>query len=205
MLAIGDSHIKMFAQVPLVTSIISVPGATAYGLANKNSLTSASKTFTESLGQETTIISCLGEVDCNVLYWRMSDRCGIRLTTFLSKAISHYFDFLDSLKRNVIVCTIPLPVIDNYSNGAYSLRNCKPRADIKANKKERTEVVNLFNAMLESNCAMCNMSLLNYIPDISNGKSLRMNYAKSPDDSHLDPVKVGPILTKHLEALISDL
>lgn len=180
----------------LANRLIMVPGATAYGLVNKDSKTKAGAIFSEALNahKDSFQIFCLGEVDCNALIWKRE----ISIPRFVVKSTNNYINFVKHNSLKPIVCSVPLPPVESYQQPPYSLRKDKPRGYVKADKKHRTQVVNFFNSRLKTLCTVISCPFINLTPHIQNGEGLlNMKFSRSPADSHLNGL-VEPILRKLL-------
>ena len=72
LIGMGDSHLDNFSFFCAATCRI--PGATAHGLVNDNSVTRSREAFKSFLSAFPSYIPflCLGEVDCNSLPWYIS-------------------------------------------------------------------------------------------------------------------------------------
>lgn len=195
MLALGDSHTKMFSG--LVDNIISVPGATALGLAHRHSKTNARNIFIDALRTSHEIqIFCLGEVDCNALIWRRSQH----LKSFVNKSIRHYLTFVKEHSSFPTICSVPLPAVESYQHPPYSTRKVKNRGNIRADKVQRTLVVKMFNHRLEKFSNHYNYYFINLTKYTANAHgTLNMYYAKSAADSHLNHLRLQSILKEEID------
>ena len=195
MIALGDSHIKMFSG--LIDNIISVPGATALGLAHPKSKTGARETFINALkNSREPQIFCLGEVDCNALVWRRRQH----LKTFVNKATDNYLNFIADFSSLPVICSVPLPPVESYQLPPYSNRKIKNRGRIKADKRLRTMVVKMFNLRLQKFSSLFNYYFIDLTKYTANsGGTLNMYYAKNAADSHLNHLRLQSILEPEIE------
>lgn len=199
MIAFGDSHIKMFES--FTTSICKVPGATLYGLSNFNSQTSSRMRFFTFLKQpSTTVISLLGEVDCNALYWRKSST--MTFQEYSKIAIKNYFNFLNLFNHQFIISSIPLPTVKSYQQSPYTLRNKSPRFHVKALRNERKTLVLSLNQEFKKLAEENNYHYLDITtPTINKKGELKTKFISDPADSHLNIEAIKPIIERKLNEL----
>lgn len=118
-LVIGDSHIRVFEHwlfalfFPKKTfKIVYVPGASASGIRNVNSLSGAYTTFKASLeevGYDEIIVS-LGEVDAAYAVWIRLAKGNINLDAIIDDVVAKYKDFILSLMEYAPATVISAPL-----------------------------------------------------------------------------------------------
>ena len=197
-IAIGDSHVDMYA--PFCRALCKVPGATAYGLGNDSSSTRARRAFLGFLSnlKEFIPIVCLGEVDCNSLFWHKE----ISDNRFLNKSVRSLMRFLSETSMKFIISSVIPPAVDNY-------QVTRVRSHVTSSKAERTQIVQKFNNLLKIRSAIYGHTYMDITSSLlsSNGL-LNMSYAKSHTKTHLDVRKVKPIIEEKLleaESLYNNL
>ena len=188
LIAIGDSHVDMYS--PFCRAICKVPGATAYGLGNDSSSTRARRAFLGFLSnlKDFIPIVCLGEVDCNSLFWhkKISDN------RFLNKSVRALMKFLSETDMKFIISSVIPPAVDNY-------QVTQVRSHVTSSKAERTEIVQKFNNLLNLRSITYGHLYLDITTDLLNSEGvLDMTYAKSQHKTHLDAKKVKPIIERKL-------
>lgn len=205
MIALGDSHIELFKNHVVTTCL--VPGATAYGLANEDSITQSKDKFDSflSINKSNYAIFCLGEVDCNSIAW--IKRNDLDWRDYIIEATNRYFQYLKTVPRKVIISSAPLPGVDFYNKPPFSDRRRILRTEVTWNRKTRTLIVDAFNNRLAQLCKE------NKIPFITFAKETRSPdgmldkyYSKYVEDGvniHLDPVKMGSIIADKIDQAIS--
>ena len=195
MIALGDSHVKMYE--PFAASTLLIPGATAYGLSSDQSRTGARESASDFLIEAVDQLQlfCFGEVDCNSLVWLK----GMKITPFINQATDNYISFIRIFSDKPIISSVTLPPIQSYQQPPYSTRLKHPRKFVSANKRTRTNVVNLFNLKMKSLCSQSNFYFLDLTPDtVGPDGLLDMNFASRPGDPHLNPLKLAPIIERKL-------
>ena len=127
---IGDSHILVFGHYRLRLQfpfkkfdVCSVMGATASGLENPNSKTQAHKIFSEKLNELTrddVLIIMLGEIDTGFLIWYRAQKYQVSVDEIFNEVVTKYTNFLTEAKfvYKLIVISVPLPTLQDYSNVA---------------------------------------------------------------------------------------
>ena len=161
-LVLGDSHIRVFEHwiFRLLMRryhfhIAYVPGATAYGIANRNSQTNAYNIFYDALNRQNyrKIIVTLGEVDTAYTLWSIIQRDKKDIDEVLNVAIKRYIDFLKELSgyAQVIVLSASLPTISDLTDCDDSVQGIRKKVDIS--QRERTALALRFNASIKEFCS----------------------------------------------------
>lgn len=154
----GDSHADVLNYLRLTgvwMNICSVRGATAFGVANPNSKTNASKIFKyylDGLHHKRDLIYLMGEVDCGFLIWLLSKKREVSVRDLLNEAISSYTSFIRENSKfagKVIVISAPLPTI---KDGEIVGEVAKARNEVQVPRKERTQLTLEFNREVELFC-----------------------------------------------------
>ena len=160
-LAIGDSHIRVFEhwffklfKRGFHFNIIYVPGATAYGIANRRSKTNAYNRFYDGLERRDYqhIVVTLGEVDTAYTLWHISQRDGKNIDEVLKVSAQRYIDFLKELSTYapVTVLSASLPTIADLTDCDDSIQGIRKKIPIT--QKERTALALKFNSLIDEFC-----------------------------------------------------
>jgi hypothetical protein len=160
-LVLGDSHVRVFEHpwfafaLPQVRFDIEyVPGATAIGIVNRHSTTSALIRFTEVLAasRHDWILVNLGEVDTAYSLWKLVDFRGVALEVLLDEATQNYCAFIAdvSARHRLAVLSAPLPTLADQA--APQDDTAQMRRQVNATRRERTELANAFNARIGAFC-----------------------------------------------------
>lgn|SRR5574337_1164188 len=163
LLCLGDSHISVFKYIndhnlleDYWIDVLVVGGATAQGMVNPNSKTSALKIFRERIGKAKnfqTILLQLGEVDCGFVIWYYAEKYFLPIEKQLDRTLTNYFAFIEEIRNrgfnNVIVLSAPLPTIrDGQDWGEIT----NARKEVKASLRERTNLTIQYNRLLSAYC-----------------------------------------------------
>lgn len=160
-LAIGDSHIRVFEHtffrffLPNTEyKIVYVPGASASGITNVNSLTRAYTIFKAALdeGGYDEIMVMLGEVDAAYAMWKRMEIHKDDLDTILDNTVLKYCAFIQSLSKYapVVVLSASLQTIDNCSE--CSDETSEIRAGVDVSIQDRTMATLEFNQKVSTFC-----------------------------------------------------
>ena len=161
-LAIGDSHIRVFEHSyfgrffpNIAFKIVYVPGATASGIRNVNSLTQAYSIFKAALeeGGYDEIFVTLGEVDAAYAIWKRAEVRGTEIAILLEDVVGKYEEFIHSLCNYA-----PTTVISAALQTISDCRGCgdetsKVRSSIDISIVERTRLTLDFNKKIKMFCA----------------------------------------------------
>src|SRR4051794_17047039 len=126
---VGDSHAAIYnrmrrqGQLPGVwLDALSVPGATAFGLANPNPSTNALTRFSTSLDRaprHRRTLLVLGEVDCGFLIWHRSMTNGTSVESEFEQSLARYTGFLEEQRAKghdrLGVVSVAPSTIDDYA------------------------------------------------------------------------------------------
>ena len=159
LIALGDSHLdalKLAADLRLLASdsneFCIVPGATAVGLRNPNSITDAINIFREALKNKPTsshILTHLGEVDCGFVIWWRAQKYGDSIDKQFKESIKAYQDFIHEVLasgyRKVCITAASLPTIrDGIDFGTVANK----RSEIQVSLHDRTQLTLAYNNTL---------------------------------------------------------
>lgn len=161
LLVLGDSHALIFRDRPLrsalrtcgyVVDLVTVGGATVYGLSNPNSATNALERYRRHLlniDERTDVLVMMGEVDCGFLAWYKVENGGGSQEAVVAEIQRRFREFVLSVRdlgpRQVFLARIPQQTIDSYDtwrglNGQ--------RRSVSASLQQRTELTALMNRWL---------------------------------------------------------
>jgi len=160
-LAVGDSHVRAFEHrwfafvLPYVRFDIEyVPGATAIGIGNRHSITSALARFEKRLAdsRHDWVLLNLGEVDTAYSLWKLAEFRACSVSTLLDGAIRNYCDFISEVAElhRVAVLSAPLPTLADQA--APRDETAAVRQQVAATQRERTELALEFNARIKEFC-----------------------------------------------------
>lgn len=160
-LVLGDSHVRVFENVWFALSlprvrfdIEYVPGATAIGIENRNSITSALLRFTDRLASSHNdwVLLNLGEVDTAYSLWRLVEFRASPISELLDEAIRNYCDFITEVaaSHRVAVLSAPLPTL--VDQAAPGDETAAVRQHVSASQRERTELALEFNSRVRAFC-----------------------------------------------------
>jgi len=194
LIGMGDSHLDNFTFFCAATCRI--PGATAYGLLNGDSETHAREAFIGFLKAFPNYIPllCVGEVDCNSLPWKFGRTDPPEF--FIQQAVENLFDFLDGFSCKFILPSVILPPIDHYKGLGF-------RHWVTAGMKERTILVQLYNALLQTRAKERGHFYLDITSQtIGPDGFINKSFIIAHNDVHLDPTKMYTIVRESLDKVI---
>lgn len=211
---LGDSHAYVFEHVRerkmLQTTeliVTRVGGATAFGLANPNSATNALSVFRAALEAVPTTEPALflvGEVDAGFLVWLRSQQRGTSVEAELAESLDRYARFVDEVRhtgREVIVATVPLPTVLDYSTWA-GLANA--RREVRATLEERTAATRRYNEGLRRWAAARGVRLLDTEADLLDERTgLVRDVFRHPDpcNHHYETAAYASVVVPRLAEL----
>jgi hypothetical protein len=160
-LVMGDSHIRVFEHswflftLPGIRFDIEyVPGATAIGIVNRHSTTSALSSFMGTLAtsDHDWVLLNLGEVDTAYSLWLLAEFRGCSIEELLDIAIDNYCSFITdvSAAHRVAILSAPLPTLADQA--APQDETAAVRQQIPATQRQRTDLTLAFNARMKSFC-----------------------------------------------------
>lgn len=160
LIVLGDSHLEalqLAAEIGLLSvedvSFSIVPGATAVGLRNPNSITDAINIFRTALAsqsRESAVLIHLGEVDCGFVIWWRAERYGESIEAQFQDSINAYRSFVNEVLlmgfSRICITGASLPTIrDNTNMGDVANK----RAEVRVSLAERTELTFRYNQSLK--------------------------------------------------------
>ena len=212
-LFLGDSHletIKWGADNGFLygeSEFCIVPGATAVGMRNPNSITNALAIFREaSLPQiqGATPVVHLGEVDCGFVIWWRAKKLGESIDTQLLEAVEAYFEFIDSLieagYRTVVVTGATMPtIIDGQDWGDVANK----RREVSASLSERIALTKSYNAELRKSAERRKLPFLDISDTITDSSGAVSAEFRNPDplDHHLNKETAGIVWASRLNRI----
>ncbi|MBN3823113.1 SGNH/GDSL hydrolase family protein [Burkholderia sp. Ac-20384] len=160
-LVLGDSHVRVFEHAWFVLllpqvqfDVEYVPGATAIGIDNRHSITSALLRFTNRLHSSSHdwVLLNLGEVDTAYSLWKLVEFRSCPIPVLLDEAIRNYCDFITEVAEShrVAVLSAPLPTLADQA--APHDETAAVRQQVAATQRERTELAREFNARVKAFC-----------------------------------------------------
>lgn len=202
--ALGDSHLEALQLASELRLLYSdkdefciVPGATAVGLRNPNSLTDALNIYRNALAKQERdahVLLHLGEVDCGFVIWWRAMKYGETVNRQLKESLLAYTNFVLDVRglgfEKICVTGASLPTIrDGVDFGEVANK----RAEISVDLKSRTKLTLEYNAALKT---FASRSSFHYF-DISaavldRSQGVVSDYFRncSAADHHLDKSKV---------------
>jgi hypothetical protein len=211
LLGMGDSHIGVLRDVAalrpdLRVDVCSVQGASALGIANRQSATSALETFERRLARVRpwqALCFELGEVDCGWALWKRATRRAEPLSAQVERSVENYARFLAGVGerglRDVTVLSVPLPTVEDYATRPGSVMAI--RADVTASIEERTALTDDYNARLAALCADRGHRFVDVTADLRDERTgLVAERFRHPDpgDHHLHPQAYAAVLASRL-------
>lgn len=203
LLVLGDSHLealKFAADLNLLEvhnhSFTIVPGATAVGLRNPNSLTDALNIFKHSLSNQSLdsyVLLHLGEVDCGFVIWWRAEKYGESIDIQLKESIEAYSNFLKEIIekgfKKICVTGASLPTIkDGFNLGQVANK----RSEILVSMKLRTQLTLKYNLDLEKiakSLGLFYFDITDAVLDKSNMFVHDFFLKEDRTDHHLDSLK----------------
>jgi len=170
-LALGDSHIRVFEH-PLFRfifpkiefKIVYVPGASASGIHNVNSLTRAYTIFKEALekGGYDEIIVTLGEVDAAYAVWKRSEAHKVDVQAILEDIVGKYQEFILSLCAYAPTTVISAPLQTISDCRGCDDETSKIRSSIDVTIEERILLSLDFNHQIHFFCTEQKIDFLDF-------------------------------------------
>ncbi len=214
---VGDSHAAIYnrmrrqGQLPGVwLDALSVPGATAFGLANPNSSTNALTRFSAFLDRtprHRRTLFVLGEVDCGFLIWHRSMTNGTSVQSEFEQSLRRYTGFLEEQMAKghdrLGVVSVAPSTIDDYARwkGLDSARS-----KVTASIEERTELTVAYNHELAAWAERTSSAFMDLDPDLldpSTGLVASRFIHGDPSEHHLDPDALSEVLVERIQELLA--
>jgi hypothetical protein len=204
LLVFGDSHLealKLAADLNLLraedSNFCIVPGATAVGLRNPNSVTNALSEYRYASAihpLSTHVLIHLGEVDCGFVMWWRRQKYKESIEQQVQDSLSAYRCFVSELKNlgfeRICITGASLPTIrDGIDFGDVSNK----RSEVKVSLGERTELTRNYNFELRKMASELYCSYFDISDCITDNLSgLVSDFFRNSNscDHHLDPAKV---------------
>jgi hypothetical protein len=217
-LALGDSHLdalKLASELELLNGnyyFSIVPGATAVGLRNPNSITDAVNIFTLALATQPTdshVIIHLGEVDCGFVIWWRAQKYGESIEKQFGESIDAYGQFLNVMLQRgfnkICIAGASLPTIpDRVEIGDVANK----RSEINVSIKDRTELTIKYNRALKELAKKLGISYFDITDAVLNQSSKVVHdFFRNPDssDHHLDQQKTVGIWASKCNSFVDGL
>lgn len=207
LLALGDSHLealKLASELELLSSeaeeFCIVPGATAVGLRNPNSLTDALNIFRDAIAKQendTHILLHLGEVDCGFVIWWRALKYGETVNRQFKESLLAYMDFALEVRRmgfeKICITGASLPTI---RVGIDFGEVANKRSEISVDISDRTDLTLEYNTSLMTFAARSSFHYFDISDAVLNrSHGVVSDYFRNPDpvDHHLDKSKVAGV------------
>ncbi|WP_230945050.1 SGNH/GDSL hydrolase family protein [Burkholderia territorii] len=214
-LVIGDSHVRVFEHawfqimLPNVRFTVEyVPGATAIGIINRHSITSAWSRFDSALDEierDLAIVN-LGEVDTGYSLWRLVETRGDLMSEIFDRAINNYCEYIGDLSKRgrILVLSAPLPTLNDYT--AQKNRGNAIREPVDASLRQRTELTLQFNARVKAFCANIGVLYLDTSPSALGADGIVKDSWRRKDlDHHYARWPYARDLARRLAPLLADI
>lgn len=188
--SVGDSHVDMFS--PFSRAMCKVPGATLWGLSKESSETKAMRAFLAFLKAipEFNPLICVGEVDCNSLYWHKNE--SLSIGKYLDICMKRLKWFLSNIEKKFIISSIVLPPVDTY-------KHSRGRPHVKASKEERTDLVKVFNNSLKNLAELDDHYYLDIsTPTLGKDGLVHPHFIKTVRNTHLNNRKMEVVIREKL-------
>jgi hypothetical protein len=168
-LALGDSHVRVFEHwyfrfaLPATRfEVVYVAGATAMGIHNPHSTTSARSIFREALATRSpdVVVLHLGEVDAAYTIWKNAEATGKNPRVLVRTAADRYWDFIREIHAQVpvIVLSACLPTLED--QGAPADAVAAVRSGVSASQRDRTRLTQIFNVHVGRRCRLFGIPFL---------------------------------------------
>lgn len=213
-LVIGDSHVRvfehrwfLFALSQVHFDIEYVPGATAIGIGNRHSITSALSRFKDVL--ETSahdwVLVNLGEVDTAYSLWKLADFRVSSIEELLADSVRQYCDFINDIgaKHRVAVLSAPLPTLADQASPQDEV--AAVRQQVAATQRERTDLALAFNRRIKAFCDQQSVPYLDSSAEAqgANGLVKRKWLSKRGFDHHYARWPYARCLARQLRVLLN--
>ena len=208
LIALGDSHLEalqMGTELGLVNADVRfsiVPGATAVGLRNPNSITDAINIFRTALQSQPTsshVLIHLGEVDCGFVIWWRAAKYAEEVEAQFMASVDAYREFLQDIVAmgftRICVTGASLPTIDD---DAPMGRVANKRAEVTVSLEQRTELTHRYNDALKAlaqDLGVWYFDITEAVVDQSTRLVHGFFRNSDPCDHHLDKNKVAAVWT----------
>ncbi len=212
---IGDSHAGVFQRISRKgmlsatwLDVLSVGGATAFGLANPNSTTNALTRFSAFLDRtppHRRTIFMLGEVDCGFLVWHRSMTRGTTVEFEFEQSLGRYTAFLEETMASghdhLGLVSVAPPTIGDYAVWK-GLGNA--RREVTASIEDRTRLTVAYNGELRAWAERTGSTFIDLDPDVidpTTGLVARRFVSANPSDHHLAQEPLADLLVERIQAL----
>ena len=210
---IGDSHTEVLRDVQRMgllrrtwMDVLTVPGATAYGLPNRDSASGSRRRFDHRLSQldaGRTLVTMLGEVDAGYLAFHLAEQRSTSVERELEESFARYTQFLSSLRQRyeVVVAAVILPAVEDYTTWEPTV--ARYARDIDVPVADRTATTTQYNAWLRSWCADAGVAFLDYEDELRDPETglLAEPFRIHPPDPHLRADAFAPLVAAELRRL----
>lgn len=195
-LAIGDSHIRVFEHsffrycFPRTEfKVVYVPGATASGINNVNSLSQAYNIFRSALEQERYdgIIVTLGEVDAAYTIWKRAQAHQASAENIVDDVVAKYQAFILSLHTYAPTTVLSAPLQTIADCKGCNDKTSQVRSSIDIPIQERTKLGLYFNRRIKCFCEEKSIDYLDLDPwSLGKNGTVRswLIHPKNPCDHH---------------------
>ena len=213
---LGDSHTEVFKSSDMKKlmatarlRVVTVQGATAFGLSNPNSKTNAITIFRRELSYipaKQMVVLLLGEVDCGFLIWYRANKYGTSESVQMEESLSRYSDLLTHVAKRrfarVAVFSVPPPTI---GDGCESGLVANQRKSVSATQLQRMHLTQIYNNELKKIASGFGFEFIDILDELLDSDTgLVRSELKNKDVSnhHLDTSMVAPIYARGLRRFI---
>ncbi|GAA4268018.1 SGNH/GDSL hydrolase family protein [Hyunsoonleella aestuarii] len=208
----GDSHARVFEYInnknilKQKIEVLSIGGATAYGLTNPRSKTNALELFKEKINTECSkkdsLFFFLGEVDCGFVIWYRAKKYNESIDFQFERSLGNYENFLVNLKKegfkNLYIIETVLPTIFDGFKGEIA----HERREVVASIEERTLLTLKYNSRLKDISAINGFGFVKITDELIDKKTGVVKLTLLNDDKtnhHLNNYSFAPLILKKIK------
>jgi hypothetical protein len=214
---LGDSHSQVFnlcSTNEIKFDVQIVPGATAQGCVNPNSMTNSLEIYKSHImktNKYDKIMIMLGEVDCGYLIWVRCKRYNISIESQIDLCIKNINTFIndvllsnDYINEQIVLCGVHLPTIKDNTNHKYL---CGARKEVDVGQYERTLKTLEYNSYLKKMAEVNGYKYIDITKYIIQQNGLVNDYYLSSNvgDHHLDDTKISDFWKYEIKKILEIL
>lgn len=194
-LILGDSHAKAFEGIfPQGMHVVSVQGATAYGINNPDSMSQAALLFRKAIRTKDRVFCGVGETDCNTLIWQRAFNRGCPPEEELEVAIGRYLDFAKEVSTTNsfgFLAVLPTPFFQRDIPSDYGIKT--------VSREEVWYLTQTFNTRLRRYAEENDHDYLDINDRVLENGVINPRFVSSNDSHHLDFSATAPLWREELE------